>query len=117
MRLENSSYYDLRTDIIEETNIFDNTFPEVQRKIKCACICCFTKEDTMHSIVLKENYTKEEFLKFLRELKNDIEVKSIHGRVFSNIDNSFWKCVKDDKLGFRWVFNYVAKPFNWDNVK
>lgn len=115
IKKDRSNIENVFLSFISELYIKTKTFEEVQEKINCAHIRLCTKYfDNYYNqefyndydIVLKENYTEDEFVKFLQELNINETVYSSHSIIWSKDGKCYWKHEEvqhDDEMFYDWI--------------
>ena len=93
------------TDFISSFELKQTKFEKIQKKIACAYIDLNTINEENLVIVLKENYTEEEFVDFLKKLNIDTPIEYGTGTVWTKKGDYIWhyKRMFDDGYEFEWV--------------
>lgn len=94
--------------LVRDLSLSYNTFTEIKEKINCAHIKLFVKDInenyTNYDIVLKQNYTENEFVDFLKALDTSERIVYSDSIIWTN-DKKYWYCnIKEDEKIY-WKFH------------
>lgn len=78
------------TDFINAFELNRTKFEKIQKRIACVYMNLTTIDEEDYVILLKQNYTEEEFVDFLKSLNIDTPIECCIGTVWSKKGNYIW---------------------------
>ena len=97
-------------DFISAFNLEYRNFEKIQKKIACVYMNLTTIDKEDYVILLKQNYTEDEFVKFLKSLNIDTPIDYCIGTVWSKKGDYIWhyENMFDHGYEFEWKGTFIS---------
>lgn len=96
-------------DFINAFELNKTKFEKIQKRIACVYMNLTTIDEEDHVILLKQNYTEEEFVEFLKSLNIDTPIECCIGTVWSKKGDYIWhyENMYGHGYAFEWNGTYI----------